>query len=280
MKNKKVRELLDSFNEISGMEICLANKGALPIYYFHRHTPSLCELIHSLPGGLEVCMRSDKAHISELFSGGEGGVFTCPFGLCELLVPVRNEGAVRGFIFCSMGINRDAMTDDAIKENVLTLLPDADPEIISAGIKATKHLTSSSLCSHERLVRLIGEAIEHDELIEDENESIGSLIKSYIRANLCGRITIADIAYHLHCSTVTITQHFKAEFGITVMQYVTKKRLAIAEGLLRETEDSIKSIALQSGFDEAEYFSRLFHRHYGATPTEYRIKNRAAKSQE
>lgn len=272
MKNKKVRELLDSFNEISGIEIFLANKNSRPIYFRHKRVPSVCELVHSLPGGIDICLSSDKTRIAALTSGGEGSVYTCPYGLSELLIPIGGEGAPSGFIFCSMGMCSDDLSDDELIANVMRLLPDVSEDAVRRSVETTKHMTRTEIASYERILRLIADAIDKDELIEEENENLASLTKSYIRSNITGHITLADIAYHLHCSTVSVTQHFKARYGMTVMQYVTEKRLSIAEKLLVETNHPIKKIALQSGFDEAEYFSRLFRRRYGVTPSEYREK--------
>ena len=47
------------------------------------------------------------------------------------------------------------------------------------------------------------------------------------------RITLTDMSWNLHCSTVTLTEHFKKEFGITIMQYVAQKRMEMAEEMLK-----------------------------------------------
>jgi AraC-like DNA-binding protein len=48
--------------------------------------------------------------------------------------------------------------------------------------------------------------------------------------------------------------------------------LEIAEKLLRTTDESVKKIAITSGFEEVEYFSRCFKKYYGMTPTKYRAQ--------
>lgn len=59
---------------------------------------------------------------------------------------------------------------------------------------------------------------------------------------------------HLHCSTVTLTEHFRREFGMTIFTYLNNKRLGQAERLLTETEMSISEVAEESGFADANLF--------------------------
>ena len=91
-----------------------------------------------------------------------------------------------------------------------------------------------------------------------------------MKKNLSSKITLNDIARALHCSTVTLTEHFKAEFGITIMEYVTKKRMELAERLLLTTDEPLREVAGLSGFSDVEYFSRTFKRFYGTSPAAWR----------
>ena len=52
---------------------------------------------------------------------------------------------------------------------------------------------------------------------------------------------------------MTVTEHFKREYGITVMEYAENLRMEHAEYLLLESECSVKEIALFSGFADVEY---------------------------
>ena len=63
---------------------------------------------------------------------------------------------------------------------------------------------------------------------------------------------------------------FKALTGVTPLQYVLDIRLSTAKRLLENTDYSISDIATIVGYDNALYFSRLFHKHIGKSPREYR----------
>lgn len=65
---------------------------------------------------------------------------------------------------------------------------------------------------------------------------------------------------------------FKKETGMTITEYINTTRIRQALILLNTTNNSIQSIALQCGFPDANYFTRVFKKYQGMTPKEYRIE--------
>lgn len=63
---------------------------------------------------------------------------------------------------------------------------------------------------------------------------------------------------------------FKSHTGMTPLQYLLEIRLSYASKLLESTNLQISEISEFVGYDNALYFSRLFHHHIGECPREYR----------
>jgi AraC family transcriptional regulator len=72
-------------------------------------------------------------------------------------------------------------------------------------------------------------------------------------------------------------RQFKQMFQETPHQYLTRKRLAKAQFLLRTTEQPVYTVALEIGLQSAEGFIRLFQTQYGLSPTQFRLRCRASK---
>ena len=66
---------------------------------------------------------------------------------------------------------------------------------------------------------------------------------------------------------------FKKQFGMSFSEYVNGKRLEKSRELLLSTVLSVKEIADEVGFTDANYFTRLFRQNFGISPTDFR-KNR------
>jgi AraC-like DNA-binding protein len=69
---------------------------------------------------------------------------------------------------------------------------------------------------------------------------------------------------------------FKREYGVSPVQYITMKRIQHAKELLGASQKSIKSIAVECGFENEHYFSRLFRKVAGQSPTDFRVKTRGS----
>ena len=74
------------------------------------------------------------------------------------------------------------------------------------------------------------------------------------------------------------TSHFRAVFkretGLTVRDFIIQTRLVAAAHLLKNTDNSVMNIALESGFGQVSCFNRSFLKAFGQTPTAFRKKSR------
>lgn len=81
------------------------------------------------------------------------------------------------------------------------------------------------------------------------------------------------IAYYAAACEISETgfyQHFKAWAGISPADYRTKMRISAAKSLLRNSSYQISEIAVQIGFEDPYYFSRIFKKSVGMSPRAYR----------
>lgn len=81
---------------------------------------------------------------------------------------------------------------------------------------------------------------------------------------------IEKLALDLKVSYRWFREAFARHTGMSPYQYILEMRLARARGLLLQSSLSTKEIALRVGFDDAQYFCRLFHKKVGAAPGAWR----------
>lgn len=82
--------------------------------------------------------------------------------------------------------------------------------------------------------------------------------------------TVEDVADGTGVSRSTLFRQFKAEYGLSVKEYIDEIRLTKAARLLRMSVEPIKSIAKSCGYWDQLYFSRAFSKRYGESPTQWR----------
>lgn len=95
----------------------------------------------------------------------------------------------------------------------------------------------------------------------------------YFQENYSKPINIEQYASKCHMSTCWFINNFKKATHMTPTQYIVSLRIANAESLIDGTNYSIAEISSAVGYDNALYFSRLFRKHVGCSPTEYRKRS-------
>ena len=83
-------------------------------------------------------------------------------------------------------------------------------------------------------------------------------------------LSLEKLCGHLHISQSYFSTIFKQETGRNYVQYLTEVRMEHAVELLRATDDKTYLIAEQVGYDEPNYFSYVFKKRFGVTPSQFR----------
>ena len=96
----------------------------------------------------------------------------------------------------------------------------------------------------------------------------------FIHNNSAENISIAMLAKQEMLSVSHFRALFREAFGCSPYEYLMKVRMSKATSYLLESNMRIGEIAALCGFSDQLYFSRLFARRYGISPTAYRNKNR------
>jgi two-component system response regulator YesN len=114
---------------------------------------------------------------------------------------------------------------------------------------------------HELVYRLSLEDKNYSEIVA----KVMDIIKDYYMDDL----TLEGLANEVHVTPQYLSKIFKQDTGITFKTCLTDMRLTKAKVQMISTKDSIKDIAYQVGYNDPNYFVRLFKKVTGFTPGEY-----------
>ena len=111
---------------------------------------------------------------------------------------------------------------------------------------------------------------------QTKNDTINDIERAvhYFNENYSKPISIEQYASEHLMSVNWFIHNFKNVMKMTPMQYIVSLRIAAAKGYLENSNKNITEIANTVGYDNALYFSRLFKKYTGMTPSEYRERSK------
>ena len=97
-----------------------------------------------------------------------------------------------------------------------------------------------------------------------------SLTKEFLNDHKSDQLSLDKISKHIGISKYYLHRLFSEIYGMTPLEYLSNIRIKDAKNKLRYTKRSVSQIAFECGFDSAHYFSYLFKKRIGASPTQFR----------
>ena len=101
--------------------------------------------------------------------------------------------------------------------------------------------------------------------------------RSLMLAEQTRDMPLEDIARRLNISYTSFRRTFREHTGASPHQYRLHLKISTARELLRSTDLRVKEISYRCGFDDEQYFCRIFKRQTGNTPVEFRTRSRRPK---
>lgn len=96
--------------------------------------------------------------------------------------------------------------------------------------------------------------------------------RQYFHEHYNEPINIEEYAQSRHTSISLFMRNFKKVYGVSPKQYILNIRMNNAQNLLESTDYTVAEIAAIVGYDNALYFSRIYHKQKGQAPSDYRKK--------
>lgn len=219
-------------------------------------------------GGKSICSLEDEQTLIQLLlAGGEGalrewtvsyvhGLLQDPDMTPASMTAALQSVAVAAFRWLErMERAAGLEPDSAAAERALPAYHPADGEEEDQ-IGALYGYLSAVMESHRRRLR-------------DNRLSHVAKAKAYIEENLGGAVSLQQVADYVHLHPNHLSELFKRETGMRFVDYVTTEKMRRAAEAL-STPAKIADIAASVGYGDVKYFGKLFKKHTGYSPAEYR----------
>ena len=133
------------------------------------------------------------------------------------------------------------------------------------GVGVDEDIIKASIAA---LASAVNKLAVQQHITEGREERIVEII-SHIR-NDYKNVTLETLSETFHLSKPYLSKYIKEKAGMTFQEAVKKERMKKARTLLKETDQTVETIAAEVGYENVEHFNRLFRKSYGMTPVQYR----------
>ena len=276
-----------------GITICIKDfLGFIPLdseldhslAHFLSHGNSFCMYVKSDLNIYHRCISMHEGLQRKAIQCPEGFCGICHLGVKEYIVPIPGANGPVGSVhagvfqtnpFIAEGLIRRTCRSSQLLESSKALqlyfdqIPVEQPDIgiilpTALGVIANcLSLAFASIAANHYFKPVSAKtSYLHNAIVSDAISYIGLYYET-----ACDEESIAEAC---HCSVSTLSHLFRRRVGVSIPVYIAKLRIEQAKVLLTEAKNSISDIALQVGFNDPAYFSRVFTRYAGMSPKNYR----------
>lgn len=240
---------------------------ATKLHRFRLHDNPYCLFLGTHPALHQHCV--DKQH--QVFARCQNGAFcgTCFAGVREYVYPIHCEKEAIGFI--SVSGYRDEQAD--AYHNRIALRYGFDPQLLKQSYTALSPLpprqkTDVLIAPLQRMLELC--YLKTARTSHKSDNALCEKVIYFLQLHHTRRVTIEELCGQFYCSRSSISHKFKQYTGQSITSYLNSLRIEDAKSLLTGTGMGIGTISGIVGFENSNYFTNVFTREVGMSPSRYR----------
>lgn len=263
-----IAELLRDLHKTSGLHISIHDTDFHELVSCPEHPSRFCALVQQNPKAKARCLAADREALEKVRDSGKIYLYKCRFGLWEAACPLYRNGILVGYLMMGQGKDCTASSEREILSIALRYTD--NEEELKACLAALPALDEEVVTAFSHIMTVCAEHLAYLSSKPVHSSELADLVKEYVDKNIEKKLTISHLCAVFHCSKSTLMNHFKLHADMTLGDYLTERRVEMAKGLLRQSDDPIGVVARRCGFADQGYFSKVFMAKEGVSPTVYR----------
>lgn len=262
--------LLRDFHNLTGLRAAMFDAWGLETLSYPAELPQFCRLIRATQGGAYGCYLCDQNACRRAQSEKKALIYACHAGLIEVITPILVDGATVGYLLLShIAQGADEAAEWAVVEERCAQYGVAQEELFKAS-QDLPRTPYTVLRSAADLLSLAAKAIYQERLARLVPGSPQDMLGRFLNEHLAEKLTSDMICRAMGISRTALYQLAKETYGCGISEHIAHLRIQKAIDLLTQTNLSNGEICRRIGFEDYNYFFRVFRKHTGVTPRAYR----------
>ncbi len=271
--HKIMTELLNNFYDLTKARYCLYDTKGTVICSCGSQT-GFCDLVTRLKrNGRILCQEDDMKNMAVASTDQkmmEPYVYRCFCGIINVIIPIRYDSDVCAYLVFGQILDENSIDRQwEVTCKALSWLKPHELDRLKDAFHALPRYSLRQILSCARIVETCTSymytkgSFSRSQLSEDE------LLKAIIHRDFAKPLTLDTIAAEMNVSKSKLCS-IASRQGTTIISMLNEYRMRIASENLTESNRSVSGIAQEVGFNDYNYFTRLFKKQFGVSPREYR----------
>lgn len=264
-----LEDILKDLYTISGLRISIFDADQNLVTGYPDGPSPFCGFVRdTLPDRNTLCYQQDLQAFQNMQKSKDLYIYHCHMGLLEAIAPLYCYGTLSGYLMIGQAVE-DTPSGKTRVMHQITRYTD-NPEEAAYFLEQLPVLSLAQMKTYARIMKVCAEYITATNTLHITPPTLAQQVLYYLTEHYSEKITMTDLCRTFFCSKTTLTKTFQTYYNQTVFEKLLEIRLEESTKLLRNSQASIHVLAGKCGFNDANYFSRIFQKHYGCTPTQYR----------
>ena len=265
---EEISALINDINIITKIKCDLYDKDFNILHGYGGSMCEFCSLVRSSHECHSKCIESDREGFEYSKKTAKAYTYKCHMGLTETVTPIICDGSIVGYIMMGQKLMRE---DVERVRGKISEFPDESKraELLEALVKMkfTSLAELDSMCS---LVEMCASYLHMKKLIKFSETPTYVLLKNYVRDHISDELDIKKMCREFRMSKSSLYLFSVEHFGVGITEYIKNVRMEMAQDMLSTTDEPVSLVAERLGYTDANYFTKVFKKCTGVTPTAWR----------
>lgn len=267
-KEKTLAEIIRELYHVSGFRISVYNSKREEVCAWPQELQLFCQMVQADPVCFRQCRANDDHAFMKAGQTGEVVIYRCHMGLYEAVAPLYDRGHLSGYLMMGQTLDTMKQSRREVLKNAIPYIGDCSK--LHQAVTQIPDRTKAQILSCISIMEVCASYISLSNRFKASEEDLSHKVRAYIEENYQKDITLDELCHIFYCSRATLTNSFRKTYTTSVHQYLTAIRLKAGCELLADKSCTVGQAARESGFQDQNYFTKVFKKEYGVTPSHYR----------
>lgn len=270
LNKDSLMDLMKDFYLLTGIKIALFDVNGNEILSYPEKHCAFCALMRRAQDTETFCPESNASSFKRCQTTKQLEIFHCHAGLVETTAPLIDNGTVIGYImFGQITDNADKIS---LEKNMAGILRryGLDHTDFNASLYNVTFKTQEQIQAASKILEACTFYVLLKDMVSLQRENFIQNLNSFLISHLDEDLSVDRLTAEFHISKNKLYDSCSKYLPIGIAAHIKNLRIGEAKRLLKETDLSVREISDKVGFNDYNYFCRIFKKEAGMSALTYR----------